>query len=189
MRVRSNLSVTLGLRYDYTLLPKPQTANPLLDAEIAAIGGPIHGATGTFPEDRNNFGPRVAVVWSPRTVWGLPARWTPKSGQTVHGAAGVWRVLQPYSGSDGAGGAGGYGAALRRRPHVRIRPTTITDCPQMTAVQQGFGYPCDYTTAPPAAVAQTTFGDGVCERLPSADGAAWGRSRWSECWGIGRVCG
>jgi hypothetical protein len=40
--------------------------------------------------------------------------------------------------------------------HVRIRPTTITDCPQITAVQQGFGYPCDYTTEPPAAVAQTS---------------------------------
>jgi hypothetical protein len=40
--------------------------------------------------------------------------------------------------------------------HVRLRPTTITDCPQVTAVQQGFGYPCDYTSAPPAAVAETT---------------------------------
>jgi hypothetical protein len=39
---------------------------------------------------------------------------------------------------------------------VRIRPTTETLCPQVTAVQQGFGYPCDYTSAPPAAVAQTS---------------------------------
>ena len=155
MRVRNNLSVTLGLRYDYTLLPKPQTANPLLDADIAAIGGPIHGATGTFPEDRNNFGPRLAMVWSPRTLWGLPKRWTPKSGQmfTMKLGYGVFYSHIP-------------GATLRAAmvdtaldsttTHVRIRPTTITDCPQVTAVQQGFGYPCDYTTAPPAAVSQTT---------------------------------
>jgi hypothetical protein len=39
---------------------------------------------------------------------------------------------------------------------VRIRPTTETLCPQVTGVQQGFGYPCDYIAAPPAAVAQTT---------------------------------
>jgi hypothetical protein len=155
MRVRSNLSVTLGLRYDYTLLPKPQTANPLLDADIAAIGGPIHGATGTFPEDRNNFGPRLAVVWSPRSVWGLPTRWTPKSGQmfTVRLGYGVF-----YSHIPGATvRAALVDTALdSTTTHVRIRPTTITDCPQVTAVQQGFGYPCDYTSAPPAAVAQTT---------------------------------
>lgn len=155
MRLRNNLTVTLGLRYDYTLLPKPQMANPLLDADIAAIGGPIHGATATFPEDRNNFGPRVAAVWSPRSVWGLPTRWKPKSGQmfTVRLGYGLFYSRIP-------------GATMRAAlvdtaldtttTHVRIRPTTITDCPQVTAVQQGFGYPCDYTSAPPAAVAETT---------------------------------
>ena len=155
IRVRSNLSVTLGLRYDYTLLPKPQTANPLLDADIVAIGGAIHGVTGTFPEDRNNFGPRLAVVWSPSAVWGLPKRWTPKSGQmfTVRLGYGVF-----YSHIPGATvRAALVDTALpSTTTHVRIRPTTITDCPQITAVQQGFGYPCAYTSAPPAAVAQTT---------------------------------
>jgi hypothetical protein len=37
---------------------------------------------------------------------------------------------------------------------VRIRPTFTTACPQ--AMNEGFGYPCDYVTTPPAAVAQTT---------------------------------
>jgi hypothetical protein len=155
VRVRNNLSVTLGVRYDYTLLPKPQAENALLDADIAAIGGPIRGATGTFPEDRNNFGPRLAVVWSPHALWGLPKRGMPKSGQmfTVKLGYGVFYSHIP-------------GATLRAAlvdtalaattTHVRIRPTTITDCPQVTAVQQGFGYPCDYTSQPPAAVAQTT---------------------------------
>jgi hypothetical protein len=155
MRVRSNLTVTLGLRYDYTLLPKPQTANPLLDAAIAEIGGAIHGATATFPEDRNNFGPRVAVAWAPRSLWGLPARWSQKNGPlfTIHLGYGVFYGHIP-------------GATIRAAlvdtaldtttTHIRIRPTTITDCPQVTAVQQGFGYPCDYITTPPAAVSQTT---------------------------------
>jgi TonB dependent receptor len=155
MRVRSNLQVTLGLRYDYTLLPKPQTENPLLDADIAAIGGAIHGATGTFPEDRNNFGPRLAVVWSPSAVWGLPKRWKPKSGQmfTVRLGYGLF-----YSHIPGATVRAALvdTALASTTTHVRIRPTTITDCPQITAVQQGFGYPCAYTSAPPAAVATTT---------------------------------
>lgn len=155
VRVQSDLSMTLGLRYDYTLLPKPQTPNPLLDEEIAGLDGPVHGATGTFPEDRNNFGPRLAVSWSPRSVWGAPARWTPKDGRlfTMRLGYGLFYSHIP-------------GATLRAAlvdtaldsttTHVRIRPTTITDCPQVTAVNQGFGYPCDYTSAPPAAVAQTT---------------------------------
>jgi hypothetical protein len=142
LRVRSNLTVTLGLRYDYTLLPTPQTANPLLDADIAAIGGPIHGATATFPEDRNNFGPRVAVAWAPRSVWGLPAQWSQGSGPlfTVHLGYGVF-----YSHIPGATvRAALTDTALETTTtHVRIRPTTITACPQVTAVQQGFGYPCD----------------------------------------------
>ncbi len=117
--------------------------------------GATHGATGTFPEDRNNFGPRLAVVWAPGKVWGLPKRWQPKKGQlfTVKLGYGVF-----YSHIPGATvRAALVDTALdATTTHVRIRPTTITDCPQVTAVQQGFGYPCDYTSAPPAAVAQTT---------------------------------
>jgi hypothetical protein len=155
MRVRNNLSVTLGVRYDYTLLPKPQSPNPLLDADIASAGGAIQGATGTFPEDRNNFGPRLAVVWAPSAVWGLPKRNQPKKGQmfTVRLGYGVFYAHIP----GGTVHAALVDTALASTTtHVRIRPTTITDCPQVTAVQQGFGYPCDYTSAPPAAVAQTT---------------------------------
>jgi hypothetical protein len=160
MRVRSDLSVTVGLRYDYTLLPKPQTANPLLDADIAAIAGPIHGAgihgaTGTFPEDRNNFGPRLGVIWSPRSVWGLPARWRSKSGQafTVRLGYGLFYSHIPGATVRAALVDTGEDATTL---HVRIRPTTITDCPQITTVNQGYGNPCDYTTEPPAAVAQTS---------------------------------
>lgn len=163
MRVRSNLSVTLGMRYDYTLLPKPQMANPLLDEEIAALNQPIHGATGTFPEDRNNVGPRLAISWSPRSLWGVPARWSPKSGQMFTVRLGWGLFYSKIPGAtlraalvDTALTATTTPAVTDSTMHVRIRPTTETDCPQVTAVQQGFGFPCDYTSAPPAAVAETS---------------------------------
>jgi hypothetical protein len=162
MRVRSGLTLTVGLRYDYTLLPTPQTANSLLDADIAELDGPVHGATATFPEDRNNFGPRLAVAWSPRSLWGVPARWSGKNGSlfTMHVGYGVFFSHIPGATVRAALTDTALTEETSLTPltttHVRIRPTTITDCPQVTLVQQGFGYPCDYVTAPPAAVAQTT---------------------------------
>jgi hypothetical protein len=39
---------------------------------------------------------------------------------------------------------------------IRITPSTVTNCPQVTSGNQGFGYPCDFLSAPPAIVAQTT---------------------------------
>jgi hypothetical protein len=155
IQVRSGLTVTLGLRYDYTLLPMPQASNPLLDADIAALNQPVHGSTGTFPEDRNNVGPRVALAWSPRTIWGLPARWSQKSGSmmTVHVGYGVFFSHIPGATVRAALTDTALPSTTTR---VRIRPTTITLCPQVTAVQQGFGYPCDYITTPPAAISQTT---------------------------------
>ncbi|MBW4037998.1 MAG: TonB-dependent receptor [Acidobacteria bacterium] len=163
MRVRNNLTVTLGVRYDYTLLPRPQAPNPLLDADIVEMGGTIHGATNIFPEDRNNIGPRVSMAWSPRTLWGLPARWSRSEGTlfTMHLGYGVFYGKIPGATvraalTDTALNPALDSSALSTMTHIRIRPQTITDCPQVTAIQQGFGYPCDYTSAPPAAVVQTT---------------------------------
>ena len=154
--------MTAGARYDYTLLPKPQTANPLLDADIAELDGPVHGATATFPEDRNNFAPRLGVAWSPRSVWGIPKSWSSRNESLFTVNAGYGVFFSHIAGATVR--AALTDTALTEETsltpltttRVRIRPTTITDCPQMTAVQQGFGYPCDYITAPPAAVGQTT---------------------------------
>ena len=59
-RVGSRLTVNAGVRYEYELLPLPQQPNAALDAVFGA-----RGATSVFPEDRNNFGPRVGIAWQP----------------------------------------------------------------------------------------------------------------------------
>ena len=146
LRLRGNVTLGVGARYDYTLLPLPQTPNPTLDADVAALALPIGGATATFPEDRNNAGPRIAATWSPR--------WRSRTALfTAHAGYGAFFGRTP-------------GATVRAALadtalpttalHIRITPTTTTLCPQVTATQQGFGYPCAYTSTPPAAVAQTT---------------------------------
>jgi hypothetical protein len=159
-QLRPHLTVQYGARYEYTLLPRPQQPNAALDGVFSASG-----ETSIFPEDRNNAGTRLSIAWSP----GSGERW------------GTWRL-----------GYGGYfgmlaGATVRAAlvntalastaTHIRITPSTITACPQVSAV--GFGYPCAYTSAPPAAVTQTTRADVFAKnfRLPAVQTAqvSWER--------------
>ena len=51
-RVSSNLTVNVGLRYEYEQLPSPQIPNPL------------EPRTAQFADDRNNLGPRVGFAYS-----------------------------------------------------------------------------------------------------------------------------
>jgi len=135
-RVRPGLTVSAGVRYEYELLPFPQRPNGSLDAVFGQ-----RGATSVFPEDRNNFGPRVGISWTPfgakhgvvRAGYGLFYGRLP--GATVRSAL-VNTALASSA------------------THVRITPKTITGCPQVA--NQGFGYACAYLTTPPAAVATTT---------------------------------
>jgi hypothetical protein len=139
-QARKNLTLTLGARYDYTLLPLPQTPNFTLDSDLASLGAPIGGATATFPEDRNNFAVRFGAVWEKRFV-------------TAHLGYGVFFGRTP-------------GATIRAAltdtalpastATIRIRPTTEALCPQITGAQQGFGYPCAFPSEPSGAVFQTT---------------------------------
>ena len=141
MRLPHSLSLTLGARYDYTLLPPPQNPNPALDQVLSSIGSPLSGATSIIPEDRNNLGPRVSLVWAPARGRLLTVRlgygvfYGRIAGATVNAALTDTAL-----------------ASTTRR--IRISPSTITDCPQVE--NQGFGYPCAYTSMPPSAVAQTT---------------------------------
>ncbi len=137
---RSDLQLTLGARYEYTLLPLPQTPNAVLDEDLQQLG-PRTGLTSSFPEDRNNLGPRISLAWSPRSGKLL----------TAHLGYGVFYGRLPGT----TVRAALTDTALPSTAlQIRIRPTTITACPQRTSV--GFGYPCAYDAAPPAAVQQTT---------------------------------
>ncbi|MBB5318532.1 TonB-dependent receptor [Tunturibacter empetritectus] len=135
-RVRRGLTISAGLRYEYELSPLPQQPNAALDAVFGQ-----KGATSVFPEDRNNFGPRVGVSWEPfgsgrgvvRIGYGLFYGRLP--GATLSSA--LTRTALPSSVAS-----------------VLILPTTVTNCPQVA--NQGFGYACSYVTTPPAAVGKTT---------------------------------
>jgi hypothetical protein len=139
MRVRKNFTLTVGLRYDYRLLPLPQTPNFTLDGDVAALGVPIGGATAVFPEDRNNFGLRFGAAWSPKFV-------------TMHVGYGMFYGRTPGATVRAALTDTALGSTTSS---VRIRPTTETACPQR--MNEGFGYPCAFTGYPAgvAAVLQT----------------------------------
>jgi hypothetical protein len=141
LRLPHGLELTLGLRYDYTLLPPPQDPNPALDQLIATFDSPVTGATSVIPEDRNNFGPRLSLAWSP------------ERGRlfTAHLGYGVFYGRVPGATVQEALADTALASTTLR---VRITPSTTTLCPQVA--NQGFGYPCAYTTLPPAAVAQTS---------------------------------
>jgi hypothetical protein len=139
IRLRTDLTVTLGARYEYLLLPLPQAPNLVLDNYLANAG--VRAATGVFPEDRNNVGPRLSVVW------------TPRGGFTLHAGYGLFFGRMPGAMMRAALTDTALPTSTTR---VRITPTTITQCPQVTGINQGFGYPCAFTSTPPAAVAQTT---------------------------------
>jgi hypothetical protein len=135
-RVRRGLNVSAGVRYEYQRLPRPQQPNTALDAVFGD-----RGSTSNFPEDRNNAGPRIGVAWQPfgpgkgivRIGYGV--YYGRVAGATVRSA--LVDTALPSSAT-----------------HVRITPSTITECPQVA--NQGFGYGCDYITTPPSAVGTTT---------------------------------
>ncbi len=52
-RVLHNVTLSIGLRYEFEQLPQP---NP-------ALVNPDIPPTATIPEDRNNFGPRLGLAW------------------------------------------------------------------------------------------------------------------------------
>jgi len=142
-RVRKDLRFTIGVRYEYTLLPLPQTPNVALDEALQGVATQVVGATSSFPEDRNNIGPR------------LSAAWMPKGGRyaTVHVGYGIF-----YGRLTGTTVRSALAdtALPTTTTQIRIRPTTETVCPQVSATMQGFGYPCAFVAEPPAAVAETS---------------------------------
>ncbi len=135
-RVRQGLTLGVGVRYEYEFLPLPQQPNGTLDALFGAVG-----ATSVFPEDRNNFGPRVSAAWEP---FG-------RRGGTVRVAYGIYYGRLPGATVRSALVNTATASSVTR---IRILPTTETACPQVNG--QGFGYPCAFTASPPTGVAATT---------------------------------
>lgn len=140
-RAKATLHVSAGLRYEYEREPVAQHPNAALDAVFGA-----KGATSVFPEDKNNFGPRVGVAWEPLGA----------GKGTVHVGYGVYFGRLPGATVRAAlmdtalpGSTANNGAT-----HVRITPKTETLCPQVA--NQGFGYGCDFLTQPGSAVSTTT---------------------------------
>jgi hypothetical protein len=135
-RVSRRLTVHAGMRYELETLPAPQQPNAALDA---VFGG--QAATSVFPEDRNNFGPRLGVVWQPFGVGrglvrvGYGVYYGKLPGATVRTA--LLDTAMPES-----------------TTRIRILPTTVTACPQVSTV--GFGYGCSFLTAPSGVAAATT---------------------------------
>jgi hypothetical protein len=135
-RATQRLTIHAGLRFEYQFLPLPQQPNAALDAVFGAVG-----ATSVFPEDRNNFGPRLGVAWQPFGVGrgvlriGYGVYFGKLPGATIRAA--LLDTALPSS-----------------TTRVRILPTTETACPQATTV--GFGYACSFLAPPTGVVAATT---------------------------------
>ena len=72
-RLRSNLTVNLGLRYEYNSPPADRFDHAnLFDVETATLVGVGQQGIprGGYEPDRNNFAPRIGLSWSPLTAGG-----------------------------------------------------------------------------------------------------------------------
>ncbi|MGI4829412.1 MAG: TonB-dependent receptor [Janthinobacterium lividum] len=170
VRLRRDLLLTVGARYDYLLLPFPQQPNVTLDTTLLGIGGPAMGTTNTFPEDRNNVGPRVSVAWMPGSgAGGRRRRWL-----TVQAGYGMFYGRLPGATINAALADTALPSSTT---HIRITPKVETDCPQVA--NQGFGFPCSFLSAPSGVVGQTTsaivFSKGF--RLPAVQRATFAVER------------
>jgi hypothetical protein len=135
-RVSRRVTLHAGMRYEYEFLPLPQQPNAGLDAVFGAVG-----ASSVFPEDRNNFGPRLGVALQPFGI----GRGVVRVGYGVYfgklpGAMVRAALLDT--------------ALPSSTTRIRILPTTETVCPQAPSV--GFGYACSYLVPPTGVVGATT---------------------------------
>ena len=66
-RIRPNLTLTLGARYEYEYIPPNPVANTTGNPALSAALGGINTAlpqTANRPDDRNNIAPRIGFAWN-----------------------------------------------------------------------------------------------------------------------------
>jgi TonB dependent receptor-like, beta-barrel len=72
-KVRPNLTVNLGLRWEYftpLTSANDRISNLVLGPNGDLLGSHIKVGGNLFEPDRNNFGPQFGLAWSPKTVFG-----------------------------------------------------------------------------------------------------------------------
>jgi hypothetical protein len=72
-KVRPNLTVNLGLRWEYfspLRSANDKISNLILGPTGGLLDARIEVGGGIFEPDRNNFGPQIGFAWSPNTVFG-----------------------------------------------------------------------------------------------------------------------
>jgi hypothetical protein len=183
-RAAARLHISAGVRYEFQREPRPQQPNPALDAifdpalnassatasgtsaggSSSSTGFARGGSTSFFPEDKNNFGPRVGMAVQPFGV----GKGTVRVGYGVYFGRLTGATIRTALVDT---------ALPTSTTHVRITPTTVTDCPQVA--NQGFGYGCDYVAAPPAGVTATTSATLFDRRfrLPTVQHGSFGFER------------
>ena len=88
-RLRSNLSINFGLRYDYAS-PVTELYNRLVNLDIApGYTGVTAVEPGLVHPDRANFSPRVGIAWRPRTKHSMVVR----SGYGVYYNTSVYNII------------------------------------------------------------------------------------------------
>ncbi|MGH9871486.1 MAG: TonB-dependent receptor domain-containing protein, partial [Pyrinomonadaceae bacterium] len=72
-KVRPNLTVNLGLRWEYfspITSKRDRISNLILGPNGSLTGARVKVGGNLFNPDRNNFGPQIGFAWSPKTVFG-----------------------------------------------------------------------------------------------------------------------
>jgi hypothetical protein len=78
-RIRPNLTLNVGLRYDIQMIDKPPVRNPSQALLVAGLD------TSVLPTDKHNFAPRIGIAWSR----------APSSRLMMRAGYGIFHALTP----------------------------------------------------------------------------------------------